>query len=246
METYNDKSCNTLEKLFYRPIEAALRWCNLIAHESDILATVGESVLPPTGAFPRWPCLRLNTEKIHDAILNKELPYGRDGKTVVPGETVRKDRITVRHADLRVWMAACYPDQKPVFLFDEIERNSHSAINAESFRALQADRDALKSRVEKATEVYKALKHERDQVVSERDLLLVKNKDIDPLDPRERVTLLVIVAALAKEAKINLDAPGKAAIFIESLTDSLGVHVSKRAIEEHLKRISDALETRMK
>lgn len=82
----------------------------------------------------------------------------------------------------------------------------------------------------------------QDQIRS----LAAQVKDVDPLDPRERNTLLVIIAALAKEAKINIDPPGKAAIFIEGLTDSMGAHASKRAIEEHLKKISDALATRMK
>ena len=66
------------------------------------------------------------------------------------------------------------------------------------------------------------------------------------LTNRERRTLLTIIAALAKAAKINIDAPGKAALFIEGLTAEMGTHVSKRAIEDHLKKIPNALETRMK
>ena len=66
------------------------------------------------------------------------------------------------------------------------------------------------------------------------------------LATRERYTLLTIIAALAKEAKINVNQPGKAAICIEDLTDNLGAHVSKRAIEDHLKKIPEPLETRMK
>ena len=67
-----------------------------------------------------------------------------------------------------------------------------------------------------------------------------------PLTTRERDTLLTIIAALAKAAKINIQDAGKAALYIEGLTAELGARVSKRAIEEHLKRIPDALETRMK
>lgn len=66
------------------------------------------------------------------------------------------------------------------------------------------------------------------------------------LTKRERDTLLTIIAALAKEAKINVNDAGKAALFIEGLTAELGARVSKRAIEDHLKKIRDALETRMK
>ena len=67
-----------------------------------------------------------------------------------------------------------------------------------------------------------------------------------PLSTRERDTLLTIIAVLAKEAKINIDAHGKSAGYIEGLTDQLGVPVSKRAIEEHLKKIPAALRGRMK
>ena len=67
-----------------------------------------------------------------------------------------------------------------------------------------------------------------------------------PLSNRERDTLLTIIAALCKEAKIDISSPSKAGDFIASLTDSIGAHVAKRTIEEHLKKIPNALETRMK
>lgn len=152
---YNNMSCNALEKPFYTPTEAAIRWCNLIAHEAEILSTVGLEPVPPASAFPQWPCLRANAEKILDAMLNGGITYGRDGKTVPPGDHVAKHRLTIRHADLKAWMASNYPDQKPPFLFDEIERTTHSAISIENFQALQAERDALKARLEKAEKWYR-------------------------------------------------------------------------------------------
>jgi len=246
MDTYDAKSCSALEKPYYRPIEAALRWCNLTAHEMDILQTTGVSLLPPAHAFPQWPCLKANAEKIVDAIQNNELTKGREGRPITPGEPVAKEKITVRHTELKEWMAKHYPDQKPAFLFDEVERTTHAVINADSFRALQVDRDALKARIEKAEEWSKKIIAEKKELQSKNDLLSEQIKTFDPLDPRERHTLLIIIAALAKQAKINVEIPGKAAIFIEGLTDSMGTHASKRAIEEHLKKIPDALATRMK
>jgi hypothetical protein len=80
----------------------------------------------------------------------------------------------------------------------------------------------------------------------------IHDKNVDssptnkPLTTRERDTLLTIIAALCEAARISIDPPGKAALFIEGLTDSMGTHVSKRAIENHLKKIPNALETRMK
>ena len=246
MDTYDAKSCNTLEKLYYRPIEAALRWCDLIGFESQVLAKVGAELLPRTDAFPQWPCLRLNTEKIWAAIQDGELQHGRDGKTVVTGETVRKDRITVKHTDLRTWMQKTYPDQKPKFLFDEIERSTHSAINADTFRALQAERDALKARIVKAEDWAKAMIAEKSDLQNQNSSLTAQVKEVDPINTRERNTLLTIIAALCREARIDIKTPSKAGYLIQSLTDSMGASVAKRTVEEHLKKIPHALATRMK
>lgn len=196
MNTYDAKSCSALTKLHYRPIDAALRWCGLIDHEVKILAATGEAQYPPLGSFPMWPCLRSNIEVIIDAIENGDLPCGRDGKTVTPGDHVAPGRRTVRHTDLKGWMARCYPDQKPKFLFDEVERTTHAAINADSFRALQVDRDALKVRLEKATEVYRALKQDRDTIAGERDSLAAMVEKMNVPGARAETTYLNIIGGL--------------------------------------------------
>ena len=64
VSAYDSKSCSTLAKLYYKPIEAALRWCGLIEHEARILKETGAELFPPMTAFPQWPCLRQNAEKI--------------------------------------------------------------------------------------------------------------------------------------------------------------------------------------
>jgi len=68
-----------------------------------------------------------------------------------------------------------------------------------------------------------------------------------PLMKRERDTLLTIIAALAKAAKINIDykKPGKSSVFISGLTDQINAHVSIRAIVTHLEKIPKALESRL-
>ena len=86
MDTYDTKSCNALEKPYYQPIEAALRWCGLALHEVAILKATGDNVLPPVSAFPRWPCLRANAEKILEAMECGELTISRDGRPVPAGD----------------------------------------------------------------------------------------------------------------------------------------------------------------
>jgi hypothetical protein len=62
------------------------------------------------------------------------------------------------------------------------------------------------------------------------------------LGTRERTSLLVTIAALAQEANISLVTPSKSAQVIANMTTKLGAPVGKRTIEEHLKKISDAIE----
>ena len=67
-----------------------------------------------------------------------------------------------------------------------------------------------------------------------------------PLGERERTTLLTIIAALALEAEIDIPTPSKAGGIIETRTIELDARVSARSIEDHLKRIPEALERRGK
>jgi hypothetical protein len=67
-----------------------------------------------------------------------------------------------------------------------------------------------------------------------------------PLERRERTTLLVIIAALADLAKVDVTKPAKAGAIIESKTALLGAEVSSRTIQNHLKLIPEALGHREK
>jgi len=195
MNEYDPKSCNALQKPFYRPVEAAIRWCGLIAHEAQILAALDPSdMTPKAGQFPRWPCLQANAEKILDAIMHDEIPYGRDGKTVT--DHVARARLTVRHTDLRAWMLKHYPEQKPAFLFDEIEQRAHSAINADSFRALQADRDAARAQLEEVRARSATIVAERDQLIGERDSLRAMVERGSAAGARSEGTYLNIIGGL--------------------------------------------------
>jgi hypothetical protein len=67
-----------------------------------------------------------------------------------------------------------------------------------------------------------------------------------PLGRRERNTLLVIIGALAELPKIDVKKPSGAAVAIEAQTALMGARVAARTIEDHLKRIPDAIEDRNK
>jgi hypothetical protein len=72
----------------------------------------------------------------------------------------------------------------------------------------------------------------------------IAQKPDQPLDTKERNTLLIIIAALAKEAKIPLDKHDKAGKIIAGLTERLGAPVSDDAIASKIKLIPNALESR--
>ena len=92
--------------------------------------------------------------------------------------------------DLKIWIEKKFPNKKPEFLFDDIEQSSsHTSINADSFRTLQADRDALKTRIDNAEIAFKELRSEKNNI--EQELHSIKQKiEKNPLTPKERNTLL--------------------------------------------------------
>jgi len=74
-------------------------------------------------------------------------------------------------------------------------------------------------------------------------LISEPNTDTEkPLNPRERDSLLLIIGALARLAKVDFTKSSKAAIAIERETIDMGARVAPRTIENHLNRIRMALD----
>ena len=133
---------NPQTKVFYRPIDAALRWCNLIRYETQIMQAIWSRPEELAILFPQWPSLYATIEKIYDAVRNGDLPYGCLGISVPIGSYVEPYQLTIRHSDLRHWMQDNYPDQKPAFLF-ESGSSAREKVSLGTFLALQAERDGL-------------------------------------------------------------------------------------------------------
>ncbi|EIU1410589.1 TPA: hypothetical protein L5G07_001461 [Pseudomonas aeruginosa] len=138
-----------ISKVFYRPIEAAIRWAGLLKHEWEILAAVpSPRDLPLRHECPRWRELRLYTHRIYDAIDNGELPFGRNGITLKDESLLRSPELTIRHLDLKRWMRAHYPEHRPPFLFSRCERIAHPIITLEAGQAMLVERQAIKSELD--------------------------------------------------------------------------------------------------
>src|SRR5687768_14538381 len=123
-----------LRKVHYRPIEAAIRWSGLARHERQILSELN-GTSPYQHDFPAWPTLWLNTQRIYDAIINKELPCAINGLVAGGSISVEQPGLTVRHVELKAWMKRYYPDQKPEFLFSRTERIAHPTITVDAAQA---------------------------------------------------------------------------------------------------------------
>lgn len=133
------KPTTQLRKVFYRPIEAAIRWSNLQTAEDEILRLVDAVRNLPLSDLDLWPGLRLNAERLYDAIANGELACGIDGITVKATLAFDHPKLTIRHVDLREWMIRFYPNERPMFLFGNANERREKTPERPRTRALQSD-----------------------------------------------------------------------------------------------------------
>lgn len=130
--------------MFYRSIEASIRWAGLLRYEQVILASVSSPrKLPQSLGCLRWGELRLYIERIYDGILNGELPFGKNGITAHDTELIDSPDLTVRHVDLKRWMRQHYPEERPGFLFSCSERIADPFISLEAGQAMLVERKRL-------------------------------------------------------------------------------------------------------
>ena len=157
---------------YYTVPQAALLWCGVpvdqIQEELSIAKPVSENSEKQKSIWrhPYIPCLEPKCRMLVDAIENSELPVGRDGglAKLLKDDYVAHSRRTIFAVDLKTWISKRFPNDRPATLFDEIERNVHTAISKEAYLALQAEKDALTSRLEKAKTTYLELKAEKEKL----------------------------------------------------------------------------------
>lgn len=236
---YASRSCDLHAKVFYRPIDAALRWCNLMAFEAQILEAARNWPSKLDITFPQWPCLHANTEKIFDAIRNGELPYGCLGVSVPIGTPIDCYQLTVRHADLKIWMSRYHPDQQPVFLFGP-PSYQRDTISIGSYLALQADRDALQLRVKSSETAHQALLEKLHTLGLERESIDQLLKTNSKVSDRSETAYLHIIGAMVS-LFLDHSPSGKPHSVFRSqaaIVDALTAHftnlsgISKRTLDE--------------
>ena len=184
-------------KTYYRPIEAAIRWCGLLRFEQRILATLGQRATPEPSDFHRWPLLRLYADRIYDALMHCELPAGKAGIVVESQRPALDDpELTVRHVDLKAWMSHYYPGDRPGFLFDDIERAVHPAVSMDTLNILLAEREATKVQFAALAQAHEALRAKHDALVEKHVTRSDGNEPAREPGLRSETTYLNIIGGL--------------------------------------------------
>ena len=172
---WENDSCEHVQSyytIYPVPVAAAL-WCGIPAAEVQEHLNMSTQVHRAVYRHPYIPCLEPRCLAMHEAIEKGALLVSRENGKSFDGTTdhVAPDRRHVTRQNLKEWIAKEFPADKPGFLFDEIERKTHAAINADAFRALQADRDAARAELEKARKWAESQQREMDAMRGERDSL---------------------------------------------------------------------------
>ena len=184
-------------RVFYRPIEAAIEWAGLARHALEILALAdGRSRLPADADVSQWPQLQLCADRLFDALVHFELPFGKDGITSNDPVLLDDPGLTIRHVDLKVWMIRFYPDQRPCFLFDAFERHLHPAISVDTVQALIMDREALKLQLADRIQAWDALYEQFQTATREYQASSAQQKQEGVPGARSEATYLNIIGGL--------------------------------------------------
>lgn len=195
---YNKNDCEHLVAYhaYYPVAVAAMLWCQVPPDQvQDELKSAIQTNIRGVLSHPYIPCFMVRCRVLHDAIESGALPASRENGRVTD-EHIAPERRYVSRENLKTWIAKEHPADKPPFLFDAVERSTHSAINADAFRALQADRDAMQTRLEKSMELLAKTKQDMDAMAGERDTLRAMVDNQTTPGKRAETTYLNIIGGL--------------------------------------------------
>ncbi|MFT0546110.1 hypothetical protein ACMHYO_07095 [Allopusillimonas ginsengisoli] len=182
-------------KVYYRPIEAAIRWAGLLRHQQEILfAMSSPRNLPRTLDYPRWGELLLCMDRIYDAVINRELPYGKNGVTLNDESLLDSTELTIRHIDLKRWVRTHYPELRPGFLFSRSERIVHPIITLEAGHAMLVEREALKAQLDQRRRQLLALQALYEGLLKQAEAIPACTNG--PISDRAETTYLNIIGGM--------------------------------------------------
>jgi len=243
-ENDNCENIRSYYTVYPVPVAAAL-WCNIPPKDVDQHLRMAEPKSQNTAlgrailCHPFIPCLEPRCRAIHEAIDSGALPVSReDGRIAADHVTPIRRHVSRQH--LKEWIAREFPADKPAFLFDEVERATHTAINAESYRVLKAAHDAKERQLAEANERARTAEGCKSAMELERDALrAIIDKGI-PASVRSEGTYLNIIGGLLG-LMLGRSPSGKAQSVFESqamIISALLAHhdgkpgISSRTLEE--------------
>jgi hypothetical protein len=196
-ESWTEHKCAEIKAhyTFYPVPVAAALWCGI--PEDQVHEVLKRCVVVKDAVLrhPTIECIEFRCRAIHDAIQNGQLDVARENG-VRATDHVRADRRHVYLLDLKAWMAEKFPTDKPPLLFDEIERSAHPHITADTYRAVKADRDALKSKNDLLTEELESLIKENELLRVEKSAFESQRRKERNVGERSEATYIVIIAGL--------------------------------------------------
>lgn len=192
-----DNQTSNFRKIFYRPVEIAIRWCGMISFETKILSKI-ENTLPLERSLASFPNIVEKIQILNDAIRNKELNYGCMGITISSGESVEQSLLTIRHNDLKRWLIEYHPSERPDFIFNQYEDQSIPAYSIEVYNRLVVELDISRSERERTRYLLQDLTEERDSLRRENAKLIVhRQTENEPNERAERSYLRLIGALIS-------------------------------------------------
>lgn len=195
----NDRCNHALSYYSVYPVSvAAALWCGIPPDEVQEYLSQSSEVFPAIYRHPFIKCLEPRCRALHEAIESGALPVNRENGGSLNGskEHVAPGRRHVTRTNLKEWIAREFPSDKPEFLFDEIERKTHSVINTDAFLALQADRDAARAELKEAAKWAEEITREMDAMRGERDSLRAMVEKQNAPGERAETTYLNIIGAM--------------------------------------------------
>jgi len=160
--TFND-SCEAMASHFgiYSIKEASALWCNVKKENlkevvSQMTAIADHGVGRSIYKHPFISCVEPISQTIATAMESGALSYGREDGIPVDNYAAYERRHT-RGTDLKKWLLKEGINEKPAFLFDDLERDTHTSISADAYRVVIAERDAQNIRLKNAETEYRKL-----------------------------------------------------------------------------------------
>ncbi|MGH8351604.1 MAG: hypothetical protein ACRES5_34405 [Pseudomonas sp.] len=180
---------------FYHPLDAAILWSDLEPYEAEIVNTALTSSARLITLFPQWPFLHTYAERIYDAISCHELPATYLGHPIGPSIHADRAFFTIRHTDLRIWIARYFPDEKPAFLFRTENEHSH-CVSLGAHLAQEAEVQSSKRVIEELRQVIASLNSELTEKTRQCEILSSQTEDHDLPPESSKVVFYMIIGAL--------------------------------------------------